>query len=147
MQKKAPWVIYKWNVHFWIMFNFWWLAKQSERRMFTEMQKNEKRPPKSSKNEMFVSGLCSTSDDWPSNLSDEHQLKCKKMKKGPLRHRKIKCLFLDQVQLLMISWAIWSPPAEKNWFLKSTFLTSPPPKQKNFDFLKVHFWLDQSMPP
>ena len=26
---------------------------------------------KSSKNEMFIFGLCSTSDDWPCNLSDE----------------------------------------------------------------------------
>ena len=66
-------------------------------------KKNEKRPPKSSKNKMFVFGLCPTSDDQPSNLSDEHQLKCKKKtKKGPLSHRKIKCLFLDYIQLLMI---------------------------------------------
>ena len=31
--------------------------------------KKQKRPPKSSKNKMFVFGLCSTSDDWPSDLS------------------------------------------------------------------------------
>ena len=31
--------------------------------------KNKKRPPKSSKNKMFVFGLCSTSDDRPSDLS------------------------------------------------------------------------------
>ena len=31
--------------------------------------KKQKRPPKSSKNKMFVFGLCSTSDDRPSNLS------------------------------------------------------------------------------
>ena len=28
---------------------------------------------------MLVFGLCSTSDDGPSNLSDESQLKCEKM--------------------------------------------------------------------
>ena len=28
---------------------------------------------------MFVFGLYSTSDDWPSNLNDESHLKCKKM--------------------------------------------------------------------
>ena len=27
---------------------------------------------------MFVFGLCSISDDWPSDLSDEHQPKCEK---------------------------------------------------------------------
>ena len=27
---------------------------------------------------MFVFGLCSISDDWPSDLSNEHQPKCEK---------------------------------------------------------------------
>ena len=45
--------------------------------------KKWKRPPKSSKNKMFIFGLCSTSDDWPSNLSKKHQPKHKKMKKAP----------------------------------------------------------------
>ena len=58
---------------FWIMFNFWWLAKQYEWQKSTEMQK---RPPKPSKNEMFIFGLCSTSDDWPSNPSNESWQKC-----------------------------------------------------------------------
>ena len=48
--------------------------------------KNDKRPPKSVKNKMFIFGLHSTSDDRPSDPSDEHQPKCKKMKKGPLSH-------------------------------------------------------------
>ena len=53
---------------------------------------------------MFVFQLCSTSDDWPSNLSK----KCwPKHKKRPPKSSKIKCLFLDYFQLLMISWAIW----------------------------------------
>ena len=34
---------------------------------------------KSSKNVMFVFGLHSTSDDWPSDLSDESHPKCEKM--------------------------------------------------------------------
>ena len=62
----------------------------------TEMQK---RPPKSSKNEMLGLGLCSTSDDQPSDLSNKIQLKCEKR---PLGHHKMKCSFLDYVQLLMI---------------------------------------------
>ena len=57
-------------------------------------------------NKMLIFGLHSTSNDWPSDLSDEHQPKCKKMKKGPLSRQKIKCLFLDYVQLLMISQVI-----------------------------------------
>ena len=38
--------------------------------------KKWKRPPKSSKNKMFIFGLLSTSDDWPSNLSKKCQPKC-----------------------------------------------------------------------
>ena len=68
--------------------------------------KCKKRPPKSSKNEMLGFGLHSTSDDQPSDLSDAHQPKCKKIKKGPLCHQKIKCSFLDYVQLLMIGQVI-----------------------------------------
>ena len=71
--------------------------------MLTETQKKQKRPPKSLKNKMFVFGLHSTSDDRPSNPSKKCWLKCKKNKKGPLSYQKIKCSFLDYVQLLMIS--------------------------------------------
>ena len=108
-------------IHFWITFNFWWLAKQSEQKTSTEMQNNKKGPlshqkikcsfldyiqllmigraiwaknvdqnakkwkrlPKSSKNQMFIFGLCSTSDDWPSDLSKKCWPKCKKTKKAP----------------------------------------------------------------
>ena len=45
------------------------------------------------KNKMLIFGLCSTSDDQPSDLSDEHQPKCKKMKKGPQCHQKINAHF------------------------------------------------------
>ena len=55
---------------------------------------------------MFVFGLHSTSDDWPSDLSKKCWPKCKKNKKGPLSHQKITCSFLDYVQLLMISQAV-----------------------------------------
>ena len=60
-------------------------------------------PSPAKKNKMLVFGLHSTSDTEPSYLSDESQLKCKK---GPLSHQKMKCSFLDYVQLLMISRAI-----------------------------------------
>ena len=70
--KKAPEVIKKWKTHFYTTFNFWWLAKWSKQQKSTEMQK---RSPKSSKNEMLVFGLRSTSGDQPSN---ESRPKCDK---------------------------------------------------------------------
>ena len=44
--------------------------------------KYEKRPSKSSKNEMLIFGLCSTSDDWLSNPSNESRSKCNKKLKN-----------------------------------------------------------------
>ena len=43
--------------------------------------KCEKGPTKSSRNEMIIFELHSSSDDHLSNLNDESQLKCKKKKK------------------------------------------------------------------
>ena len=46
------------------------------RAMSNESQpKCQKRPPKSSKNELLIFGLCSTSDDPPSDLNNESQPK------------------------------------------------------------------------
>ena len=73
--KKASLVIEKWNVHFWITFNFWWSAQWSKQKTSTKMQKNEK---------------------------------------GPLSHWKIKCLFLDYIQLLMIGQAIQAKNVDWN---------------------------------
>ena len=73
--------------------------------------KCQKRPPKSSKNEMFIFGLHSISDDRPSNLSDKCQLKCEK---GPLSHQKMKCSFLDYIQFLMINQAIQAMNIDQN---------------------------------
>ena len=84
-----------------------WLSNPSNE----SQQKCEKRPPKSSKNEMLIYGLHSTSDDQPSNLSDEIPLKCKK---GLLSDHKMKCSFLDYIQLLMIGWAIWAMKVNQN---------------------------------
>ena len=75
--------------------------------------KKQKRPPKTSKNQMFVFGLCSTSDDRPNDPSKKRQPKCKKTK-GPLSHWKIKCSFLDYIQLLMISWVIRAKNIDRN---------------------------------
>ena len=85
----------KWNVHFWITFNFWWSAGLVDGL--------EPHPPPLSnqKNEMLIFGLHSTSDDWP----------CWWMDSNPICHpspaKKMKCSFLDYIQLLMIGWAGW----------------------------------------
>ena len=83
----------KWNAHFWITFNFWWLAGLVDGL--------EPHPPplSSQKNKMLIFGLCSTSDDWLGWLMDSNPVH------HPSPARKTKCLFLDYVQLLMISWA------------------------------------------
>ena len=87
-----------------------------------------KRPPKSSKNKMFIFGLHSTSDDWLSNLSKKHWPKHKKNEKGPLSHQKIKCSFLDYVQLLMIR---PSNLSKKHCQLKCKKMKRPPKSLKN----------------
>ena len=84
------------------------------------MTKTQKRPPKSSENEMLIFGLRSNSYDRPSN---ESQPKCDKR---PLSHREMKNSFLYYIQLLMTGQAIRCPPPpqqKKIDFFKSTFLT------------------------
>ena len=87
----------KWNACFWIMFNLWWLAEWSKRRMVTEMQK--KGPLSHHKMKcsvldyaqllMIIQAIGVTKFDW-------------NVKKGPPSHHKMKCSFLDYIQLLMI---------------------------------------------
>ena len=73
--------------------------------------KKWKRPPKSSKNKMFIFGLRSTCDDQLSDLSK----KCwPKNIEGPLSHWKIKCSFFNYIQLLMIDWAIRAKNVDQN---------------------------------
>ena len=49
------------------------------------------------KNEMLIFGLHSTSDDWPGWLMDSNPIR----QLSPAK--KMKCSFLDYIQLLMIS--------------------------------------------
>ena len=81
------------NACFWITFNFWWLA------WLVDGLKPHPLPLSSQKNKMLVFGLHPTSDDWLGWSMDSN----------PIRHpspaKKIKCSFLDYVQLLMIGWA------------------------------------------
>ena len=59
------------------------------------------KPSLTPKNEMLIFGLCLTSDDQLSNPGDESGPKCKT--KWPPNCQKMKCSFLDYVQLLIIS--------------------------------------------
>ena len=83
----------KWNAHFWIKFNFWWSAGLGDGL------KPHLPPLSSQKSEMLIFGLHSTSDDQPGWLMDSNPI-C-----HPSLANKVKCSFLDYVQLLMIGQA------------------------------------------
>ena len=92
----------KWNACFWIMFNFWWLAR------LVDGLKPHPPPVSSQKNDMLIFVLRSTSDDWPGWSMDSNPI----CNLSPTKN--MKCLFLDYVQLLVISQAgqrTWSPSA------------------------------------
>ena len=100
----------EWNAHFWITFNFWWLAGL--------VNGLEPHPPPLSrqKNEMLIFVLCSTSGDQPGWSMDSNTI-C-----YPSPAKKMKCLFLYYVQLLVISRAGWwnqtpsaTPLKSKKW--------------------------------
>ena len=69
----------------------------------------------------------SVEQSWAKNINQ----KTKKTQKCPLSHRKIKCLFLDYIQLLMIGWVIWAKNVDRNvnkW-------KRPPKSSKNKMFI------------
>ena len=106
----------KWNAHFWITFNSWWST-----RLVDGLEPHL--PPLSShKNEMLIFGLCSTSDDQPGWSMDSN----------PICHlspaKKMKCLFLDYVQLLMIG--------QTGWWMRTPSTTHLQPRKWN-----AHFWI------
>ena len=100
----------KWNAHFWITFNFWWSAGLVDGL--------KRHPPPLSSPEKWNAcfWIIFTSDDWLGWSMDLN----------PIHHhspaKKMKYLFLDYIQLLMISWADqWTrtpsatPLQPKNW--------------------------------
>ena len=98
------------------MFNFWWSA------VLINGLEPHLPPLSSQKNKMLVFELCSTSDDWPCWSIDLNPV-C-----YPSPVKKMKCLFSDYVQLLMIGQAgqwTWTPSA-----------TPLQPKKLN-----AHFWI------
>ena len=106
----------KWNAHFWITFKGWWSA-----RLVDGLEPHL--PPLSSqKNEMLIFGLCSTSDDWLGWLMDSNPI-C-----HPSPAKRMKCLFLDYLQLLMIGQA--------GQWTRTPSATSLQPKKWN-----AHFWI------
>ena len=106
----------KWNAHFCITFNLWWSAG------LVNGLKPHLPPLSSQKNEMLIFGLCSTSDDQLGWLMDSNPI-C-----HPSPPKKMKCSFLDYVQLLMISRAGWW-----TWFPSAT-----PLQPQNWS---AHFWI------
>ena len=136
----------KWNVCFWIMFNFWWSAG-----LVNGLEPHL--PPLSSqKNEMLVFGLCSTSDDqlgwsmdskpicnpsqpkkWNAHFWIMFNFWWLARQAGPTK--KMKCSFLDYVQLidLMINQAGRRTPTPS--------ATSFQPKKWNAHFcIMFKFW-------
>ena len=105
-----------WNTHFWIMFNFWWLAG------LVDGLEPCMPPLSSQKNEMPIFRLHSTSDDWPGWSMDSNPI-C-----NPSPAKKMKCSFLDYIQLLMIS------PAGQ--WTQTPSATHLQPKKWN-----AHFWI------
>ena len=106
----------KLNACFWILFNFWWLAR------LIDGLKPHLPHLSSQKNKMLIFGLHSTSDDrpgWSMNSKPICQF-------SPAK--KIKCWFLDYIQLLIIGQAgRWTRT------LSATLLQS---KKWN-----AHFWI------
>ena len=106
----------KWNAHFWITFNFWWLAG------LVDGIKPHPPPISSQKNEILVFVLHWTSDDQLGWLMDSNPIH------HPSPAKTMKCSFLDYVQLLMISWAAW--------WTQTPSATPLQPKKWN-----AHFWI------
>ena len=123
----------------------------------TKVNQNAKKAPESSKNEMLGFGLCSNSDDQPSNPSNESQLKCEKF---PPKSSKNEMLIFglhstsdDQPcnpsNKSQLKCGKRPPKSSKNEILIFILCSTsddqpsnqmpPPPPQKKFDFLKVHF--------
>ena len=119
-----PSSVKKWNPHFWILFNFWWLAglvDELQTPSATPLQPKKwnahfwimlnfwwlaglvdglkPHPPPlfTQKNEMLIFGLCSTSDDWLSCSIDLNPIH------HPSPAKNMKCLFLYNIQHLMLA--------------------------------------------
>ena len=99
----------KWNALFWITFNFSWLAEQSKWWKSTKMWIKAPKVIKKWNAYFWIMFNFWWSAEWPK------QWKLTKIKKkGPLSHQKIKCSFLDYIQLFMIGWVIQGLKVNRN---------------------------------
>ena len=142
----------KWNAHFWITFNFWWLAG-----LVDGLKPHP--PPSPAKKWNAHFGLHSTSDDKPGWLMDSNPIH------HPSPAKKMKCSFLYYFELLMISRAGWrtrtpsaTPLLPKKWNahffimfnlwwsvellygLKPIFHLSPAKKWNGYFWITFNFW-------
>ena len=110
-----------WNACFWITFNFWWSAR------LVNGLKPHLQALSNQQNEMLVLVLCSTSVDQLGWSMDSNPI-C-----HPSPTKKMKCLFLHYVQLLMISQA--------GWWTRTPSATPLKPKKWNAHFcITFNFW-------
>ena len=89
-----------------------------------------KRPPKSSKNKIFIFGLHSTSDDWPSDLSKKTLTKTQKNEKGPLSLKNKMSIFR-----LCSTSDDWPSDLSKKRWPKHKNWKRPPKSSKNKMFI------------
>ena len=94
-QSATPLQPKKWNAHFWILFNFWWSAWL--------VNGLEPHLPPLSSQKKWNTHFCITINfwfrpDWSMDSNPIHH---------PSPTNKMKCLFLDYAQLLMIGWTGW----------------------------------------
>ena len=83
------------------------------------------------KNKMFVFWIM-FNFWWSAEWSEQITLtEAQKNEKSPLSHWKIKCLFLDYIQLLMIGWVIWAKNVDQN----AKKWKRPPKSSKNKMFI------------
>ena len=99
----------KWNAHFWITFNFWWLAG------LVDGLKPYLPHLSSQKSEMLIFGLRSISGDWPGWSMDSNPI-C-----HPSPAKKKTCSFLDYIQL---------PDDRLGWSMDLNPICHPSPANK-----------------
>ena len=111
----------KWSAHFWITFIFRvisWAGRWTQKPSTTPLQP---------KNEMLIFGLRSTSDDQPAWSMDSNPI-C-----HPSPKKKMKCSFLDYVQLLMIGRA-------GQWIQTPSATRLQPEKWNAYFWITFNFW-------
>ena len=81
--KKGPLSHWKIKCSFLYYVQLLMISQAIQAKNVDQTIKKQKRLPKSLKNQMFIFGLLSTSDDQSSNRSKKCRLKCKKWKRPP----------------------------------------------------------------